>query len=115
MRSAACATSTTRLFAAAPRRSSYPALPACTPLLRAQRCVERAAWALPNLVPPRAMPRLRCLCYCDSPAPGETLILPLFCGRTPQRRGTRAEMHPRHCCSPGNRTHTAGASVEREA
>ncbi|KAJ1177128.1 hypothetical protein NDU88_002390 [Pleurodeles waltl] len=62
-----------------------------------------------------AMPRLRCFCYCDSPAPGETLILPLFCGRTPQRRGTRAEMHPRHCCSPGNRTHTAGASVEREA
>ncbi|KAJ1169155.1 hypothetical protein NDU88_001061 [Pleurodeles waltl] len=64
---------------------------------------------------PPAMPRLRCLCYCDSPAPGETLILPLFCGRTPQRRGTRAEMHLRHCCSPGNRTHTAGASVEREA
>ncbi|KAJ1179215.1 hypothetical protein NDU88_004451 [Pleurodeles waltl] len=37
MRNAACATSTTRLFAAALRRSSYPALPACTPLLRAQR------------------------------------------------------------------------------
>ncbi|KAJ1086949.1 hypothetical protein NDU88_000144 [Pleurodeles waltl] len=38
MRNAACATSTTRLFAAALRRSSYPALPACTPLLRAQSC-----------------------------------------------------------------------------
>ncbi|KAJ1164614.1 hypothetical protein NDU88_005049 [Pleurodeles waltl] len=56
------------------------------------------------------MPRPRCLYYRDSPAPGETLILPLFCGRTPQRRGTQAEMPSRHCCSPGNRTHTAGAS-----
>ncbi|KAJ1200499.1 hypothetical protein NDU88_004323 [Pleurodeles waltl] len=37
MRSAACATSTSRLFAAALRRSSYPTLPACTPLLRAPK------------------------------------------------------------------------------
>ncbi|KAJ1160244.1 hypothetical protein NDU88_000746 [Pleurodeles waltl] len=41
MRNAACATSTTRLCAAALRRSSYPALPACTPLLRAQSAKSR--------------------------------------------------------------------------